>query len=480
MLADPETSSRIRNKNALLHVVKLIFAACSTGVFAAAWAGFYAELIYRPFYGRGNIAVVGLYFVLFVTLCRLYGGFQVGLVRISELVYSQGVALMMTGGLIYIVIWLLTRHLPDPMPLLGATAINFMLGILWSRLANRLNNRLFPPKRTLVVYEGEQALAPLEGIAAMHWKFCVVDTVQIGCGVEAVLQAIQAEAAEAVFVCGVTSSVRNIILKECLGRGVQVYLRPKLGDLLVSSAKRVQMFNVPILYCARSNASMWYLAAKRTLDLCAALAALALLWPLMALTALAIKLYDKGPVFYKQCRLTKDGKRFNILKFRSMRPDAEKDGVARLASENDDRITPIGRLIRMIRFDELPQLFNILKGDMSLVGPRPERPEIAARYAQQMPEFNLRLQVKAGLTGYAQVHGRYNSTPYDKLQMDLMYIADQSMANDLKIMMMTVKILFMPESTEGVREGKTTAVRWEPMEGGQAAATAKEESMARQ
>lgn len=457
MLRNTAANNQVRNKNALLHLVKLGFAALATAVFWLTWAGYYAEHIYKPFYGKGNLAVVGLYFVLFIALCRLYGGFQVGLVRISELVYSQGVALLMTGGLIYVVLWLLTRRLPDPMPLLGCTGLDFIFGIGWSKLANRLNNRLFPPKRTVIVYEGQRALNSIEGIGTMPWKFHLVDTVEIGRGLDAVQRSLEENEAEAVFVCGVASSTRNLILKYCIARGIEVYLRPKLGDLLVSSARRVQMFNVPILYCSRNNASMWYLAAKRAVDLCAALIALGLLWPLMAVTALAIKLYDRGPVFYKQCRLTKDGKRFNILKFRSMRPDAERDGVARLASENDDRITPVGRLIRMIRFDELPQLFNIIKGDMSLVGPRPERPEIAAQYAQQMPEFELRLQVKAGLTGYAQVHGRYNSTPYDKLQMDLMYIADQSMANDLKIMMTTVKILFMPESTEGVGAGQVTA-----------------------
>ena len=131
--------------------------------------------------------------------------------------------------------------------------------------------------------------------------------------------------------------------------------------------------------------------------------------------------------------------------------------MARLASENDARITPVGKLIRAIRFDELPQLLNILKGDMSIVGPRPERPEIAAQYEEEMPEFSLRLQVKAGLTGYAQVYGKYNTSPYDKLQMDLIYIANQSVAQDVKLMLATVKVLFMPESTEGVAEGKTTA-----------------------
>lgn len=182
----------------------------------------------------------------------------------------------------------------------------------------------------------------------------------------------------------------------------------------------------------------------------------------MAIVALAIKKTDGGPVFYKQVRLTKDGREFKVMKFRSMRVDAEKDGVARLSTgDKDDRITPVGHFIRKVRLDELPQLFNILKGDMSIVGPRPERPEIAAEYEKEMPEFRLRLQARAGLTGYAQVYGKYNTTPYDKLQMDLTYIANPSVLEDLRIMFATVKILFMPESTEGVAEGATTAMGME-------------------
>lgn len=140
-----------------------------------------------------------------------------------------------------------------------------------------------------------------------------------------------------------------------------------------------------------------------------------------------------------------------------MRVDAEKDGIARLAAEHDDRITPVGRIIRMVRLDELPQLINILKGDMSFVGPRPERPEIAAEYEKEMPAFSLRLQVKAGLTGTAQVYGKYNTEPKDKLKMDLMYINHMSIIEDLKLMFATVRILFMRESTEGVAAGQTTA-----------------------
>ena len=175
--------------------------------------------------------------------------------------------------------------------------------------------------------------------------------------------------------------------------------------------------------------------------------------------------YDGGPAIYKQVRLTRDGKEFKIWKFRSMRVDAEKDGVARLSSdEKDDRITPIGRIVRKCRLDELPQLFNILMGDMSVVGPRPERPEIAKRYYETIPDFKLRLQIKAGLTGYAQVYGKYNTDPYEKLEFDLLYIKDMGVLTDIRLIFATFGILFLPESTEGVNPGQTTAMGYEDRE----------------
>ena len=181
--------------------------------------------------------------------------------------------------------------------------------------------------------------------------------------------------------------------------------------------------------------------------------------PVFLATAIAIKAYDHGPVFYKQVRLTRDGKTFKIIKFRSMRVDAEKDGVARLSTgDNDDRITPVGKIVRKCRLDELPQLWNILVGEMSIVGPRPERPEIAEQYYRTMPDFQLRLQVKAGLTGYAQVYGKYNTDPYEKLQFDLMYINNMGILTDLELMFATVGILFGSESTTGVEAGQVTAL----------------------
>lgn len=224
------------------------------------------------------------------------------------------------------------------------------------------------------------------------------------------------------------------------------------------------MFHLPFLKLERYNPTPEYLFCKRLFDIVLSLLALIVLSPLMVIVAIIIKCTDGGTVFYRQTRLTLDGKKFDVLKFRSMRMDAEKDGVARLSSgDKDPRITPIGRFIRACRIDELPQLLNILAGDMAIVGPRPERPEISQQYEKEMPEFSLRLQAKAGLTGYAQVYGKYNTTPYDKLLMDLSYIAKPSLAEDFKICLATVKILFMPESTEGVAEGQATAINCEEL-----------------
>ena len=164
---------------------------------------------------------------------------------------------------------------------------------------------------------------------------------------------------------------------------------------------------------------------------------------------------------YKQIRCTLDQREFHILKFRSMKTDAEKDGVARLASKNDSRITPVGKFIRKCRIDELPQLINILRGDMSFIGPRPERPEIIDRYLEVMPEFAYRMKVKAGLAGFAQVYGKYNTSPYDKLKLDLTYIENYSVWLDIKLMLLTLKILFWPDSTEGIEEEQITALREE-------------------
>lgn len=418
--------------------------------FLGVWFLYYAARTASPYYYWGNWVVVALFFVLYILFCRIYDGFLISINRISEIVYSQALSSVISDFLLYVVICLLSKRLVNPLPLFGALVVQVLLSGLWAYCAHRWYFSKFPAKRTAVIYDVREGLERLVEEYGLEKKF----KIQIAMNVQQALANKELlNQMETVFLSGIHSHDRNILLKYCVEKDINVYVIPRIGDVLMSGAQSMHMFHLPMLQVGRYHPSPVYLFLKRGFDILASGIATVILSPVFLATAIAIKRYDGGPVFYKQQRLTKDGKIFEVLKFRSMRVDAEKDGVARLSTgDKDDRITPVGRFIRKVRIDELPQLLNILKGDMTICGPRPERPEIAAQYEENLPEFRLRLQAKAGLTGYAQVYGKYNTTPYDKLVMDLMYIAHPSFLQDLQIMFATVKILFMKESTEGFAE----------------------------
>ena len=437
---------------AVLRIVKLMNLALMTAAALCCWCLSYAH----NGWDQTGLLVGVIFCVLYMTYGRIYESFLISLVRITEMVYSQALALLMSDGILYLVLSLMERRLVAVMPILGLFACQLMLSVVWSVCAHKWYFSVFAPKRTAVIHDRGRDVGELIGTYGLSKKFEVCRTATLEECLEgnfAVLEGMQT-----VFLCGISSHDRNLILKQCVEKGITVYVLPKIGDIIMSGAKQMHLFHLPFLRVGRYDPAPEYLLLKRLFDVVVSGCALVVLSPVMLLVGWAVR-RDGGPAFYRQCRLTKDGRRFDVLKFRSMRVDAEKDGKARLASANDDRITPVGHFIRKVRIDELPQLINILKGDMSIVGPRPERPEIAAEYEKELPEFSLRLQAKAGLTGYAQVYGKYNTTPYDKLQMDLMYIANPSFWEDLRIIFATIKILFLPESTEGVAEGQETAMK---------------------
>lgn len=440
----------------ILRIIKIMDAVLMTVPFALCWYLYYAKHIASPFYAKGDYLVVALFFVLFVIFGRVYDAFLMSMQRISEIVYAQFLAAAVSDFIMYIVIWLLSKHLPNILPGVAALIGQVILAAVWAYNAHHAYFKIFPPQATAVIYDTRQGMEKLIGKYGLDTKYKVVLTATAD---ECIANLAMLDGVSMVFMSGIHSHDRNVILKYCVENNIGIFVIPRIGDTIMSGAYPMHMFHLPMLKVGRYHPQPEYLFIKRLLDIVISAVALVVLSPIFLVTAIAIKVTDHGPVFYKQIRLTKDGKEFGILKFRSMRVDAEKDGVARLSSgEHDDRITPVGRVIRACRIDELPQLLNILKGELSIVGPRPERPEIAAQYCEEMPEFSLRLQAKAGLTGYAQIYGKYNTTPYGKLVMDLMYIAHPSIVEDLKIMFATVKILFMPESTEGVSEGQTTAM----------------------
>ena len=259
---------------------------------------------------------------------------------------------------------------------------------------------------------------------------------------------------DTVFLCDIHAPLRNRLLKYCYAHGIRTYITPKISDIIIRSSENNHMFDTPLLLAKNEGLTFDQRLAKRVLDLVVSIIALVITSPVMLVIAIAIKAYDGGPVFFVQDRCTINGKVFKIHKFRSMIENAEKDGEVIPATDDDARITPVGKIIRKTRLDELPQFFDILIGNMSVVGPRPERVEHVEKYVGEVPEFTYRMKVKGGLTGYAQIYGKYNTSAYDKLKLDLMYIQNYSILLDLRLILMTVKIMFIKDSTEGFEEIK--------------------------
>lgn len=439
----------------IVRILKLVNVILCSVIFGYTWFTFYAWQMQEPFFFWGHWFIIGIFFLLYTWLVRLYGGVAVSYKKKGEMIYSQLLSNFIADFFMYLLIVLLIRsYIVSPVPILLCLGIQVLTGIIWTFIVNWLYFKIEDKKRTAIVWDKREDLLSVIEEHGLDAKFDVIKDLHI----DDVIEHFELlDDVDIVFLSGIHSTQRNIIIKYCTLRGITSFIIPRVGDMLMASAHRMHMLHLPVLRLERYNPNPEYLFLKRAFDIIVSLLAIVILSPFMIITALAIK-SDGGPALYKQTRLTKDGKEFKVLKFRSMRVDAEKDGVARLSTgENDDRITKVGHVIRAIRFDELPQLFNILKGDMTIVGPRPERPEIAKEYYKTLPEFELRLQAKAGLTGYAQVYGKYNTSPYDKLLMDLMYISNPSVFEDISIMFATVKILFMKDSTEGVAEGATTA-----------------------
>ncbi len=409
---------------------------------------------------RYNYLITLGYGVLFIYFRRIYNAYLLGYSRIRMLAYSQFLSQLFSLGIIYFGVSISWTHFDSPLVFLGLLVLLALLDVVWSYFATLLFFTLYHARKTILIYRNnldKKRFGSIKGKPSERMYKIVEEFQYEGNSFTEIRDRLLGF--EAVFVAGVGSRCRNGILKYCIENNIIGFFLPHVGDVIMQGSMHIQSFDSPVLRVGKKIISPEYLIAKRAFDICFSLIGIIVLSPIMLITALAIRKHDGGPVLYKQARLTIGGREFKLLKFRSMRVDAEKESGARLSSgDADDRITPVGRLIRKTRIDELPQLINILKGDMSFVGPRPERPEIMKQYHKKLPDFSLRLQVKAGLTGYAQVYGRYNTSPYEKLEFDLLYINQMRMVTDLQLIFATFRILFLSESTEGVDPSQTTAM----------------------
>lgn len=436
-----------------------------TAVYAYIWIEYYYPLVNRfnlglRFHRNGHLLMFGIYLVLLFFFTNTYGGLKVGYLKPMDVFFSQLFSVIIVNVITYFQISLMRNWLVPVNYFVLATLCQLLISGIWTALCNGVYRRVFPPRRMLLIHGDRDIEDILHKFASRRDKYRIEKCMDIREDEQAIIREVE-NGYGAVVLWDIPTADRNRLLKYCYSRSIRVYMMPKIPDVLVKGSDQLHLFDTPILLTREYALNVEQRLAKRLIDIVCAVLLLVIASPFMLITAVLIKCYDGGPVFYKQIRCTRDAREFKILKFRSMRVDAEKDGVARLAARHDDRITPIGRFIRAVRIDELPQLFNILKGDMSFIGPRPERPEIIKKYMEEMPEFAFRTKVKAGLAGYAQVYGKYNTTPYDKLKLDLTYIENYSVWLDLKLMLLTLKILIKPESTEGVDSTQVTAMKEE-------------------
>ncbi|MDR2043966.1 MAG: exopolysaccharide biosynthesis polyprenyl glycosylphosphotransferase [Clostridium sp.] len=434
-------------------------------VFSYYWIRHFSGSLAVRYWWYGYLLQIVIYAVLLLFLSNMYGGLRIGFLKNIEAIFSKLFATLVVNVIIYGQLSLMAMELFRLRFFVQMMLSQGLVVVVWIYVANWIYRLVFPPRRLLLVHGERPILSIRNKFSDRKDKYEIVRCIQVKDGINNICDEI-AEGYEkgdyyAVVIWDIPVGYRNQLLKFCYAQSIRFYITPKITDVILRGSEELHLFDTPLLLTRENCLTIEQKALKRILDVALSLLLLLLTSPFMLLTVAAIKLYDGGPVIYKQVRCTEGRRKFYIMKFRSMEPDAEKDGVARLAGKNDSRITPVGRFIRKVRIDELPQLFNILKGDMSFIGPRPERPEIIDQYVEIMPEFVFRMKVKAGLAGYAQIYGKYNTAPYDKLKLDLTYIENYSLWLDFKLILLTLKILFWPDSTEGVETEQVTAFQEE-------------------
>ena len=442
----------MNKKDTRKETAKTLFTILNIVVFIALFL--VVLIVFYPnvnYFFNGYLMISIIYSFFLIIFGKMFEMYRLGETRVYELFLSYTLGLFVTNFLIWMVCCLVAYRTLSPLPMFGLQIVSMFISAFVLLKENRYVRDKYPVPKAIAIF-GEPNYEILEKI----YKYRdILVTVEKKVDIRDIdlsdLDDIL-EGYDRVITIDVDHNDKKLIFKKCYEMRINVYDIPSISDTLIASGTIMHVIDTPIIKINKFGPSFLESIIKRFIDIVGSLVLIVLTSPIMLMTAVAIKVYDHGDVFFKQNRLTKDGKVFKIYKFRSMIMNAEKKTGAILAKQGDSRITPVGRFIRKCRIDELPQLFNILKGDMTFVGPRPERPELFDEIVKEIPEFRYRLTVKAGLTGYAQIYGKYNTSMRDKLLLDIYYIENYSLISDIRLMVMTLKVVLIPESTEGVKE----------------------------
>ena len=427
----------------------------ATGLFEYVWIKF--ATVHNQtghLLGLANkLMVAALYALLFVIFGRWLHAFKIGVERKAKVMAGVALTVFITNCVeIFLSMAITGQYRFFDEFLWRYTLLAIIQSIILSLLVIVMINlyrKIIPPLR-LIEITGERHNKLANNLNSIKTKYQIIGSIPYVTSKKELEEAIKTS--DAVLINDIPAREQNDIVKLCYGRNKRIYVAPKISDIILKASENLNVVDTPLFLSRNQPMKIRQRILKRLFDISASFLAIILLSPILLITAIAIKLDDHGPVFFRQERITRDNQKFIILKFRSMIVDAEKDGKPHPVGEKDDRITRVGRVIRACRIDELPQLWNILHGEMSIVGPRPERVEHVEKYSSEIPEFNFRHKVKGGLTGYAQVYGKYNTSALDKLKLDLIYIANYSFIMDIQIIFETIKILLLRDSTEGFND----------------------------
>ncbi len=404
---------------------------------------------------RTSVITMSSFMLLEYLFTRIYGGFQPGITHARSNAASLSLSVAFTDLIVYVQLQImnvndanndfLTLFGMDALLLLAAFAIQFVLIFIFSTLGDKVYFSAHPPMRTCVITGSEEdreiVCNKMAGYAR-HFDIedCILYTSEDVRG--------HVKRAEAVLLYHLPPAAHQELIAYGYKHKKILYFDLNIGNIVSSHSKPYMLDDILMHSHTINGLTLTQRFVKRTFDIVLSFLALVILSPVMLGCAIAVKACDGGHVFFKQKRITRDAGLFYVLKFRTMK-EHDEDEKQVSAQVGDDRVTKVGKVLRRWRLDELPQFINILLGDMSLVGPRPEMLENVEMYTHDLPEFAYRDRVKAGLTGYAQINGKYNTSPRDKLMMDITYIENYSIWLDIKLILKTIMVFFMPESTEG-------------------------------
>ena len=405
-----------------------------------------------------TFAIVGL------LLLTVYGTYDVGRRKSKPIIYSLSLAVICTDIITYLQVMIMRANTDihefklRGIELLFVTiAIQIIIIIVFTYAGNALFFLIHEPEKCCVITSSQESLDIIAYAMGRFRKQYKISSVldYRSSDIESYI-----EKSDTVFMYDVPAERRIQIMRLCYKYKVNVYFNPYLEDIMEVNATHYVLDDIYLFNKNIKTLTMEQRIVKRVLDIVLSLFLGILSSPLWLAGALAVKLYDGGPVLFKQKRATIHGRRFYVYKLRTMKENVENYS----AKKDDDRITAPGKILRRTRIDELPQLLNVLKGDMTFVGPRPEMIKNVKSYTKELPEFRYRLRVKAGLTGYAQIAGKYNTTPRDKLIMDMMYIEQFSILRDIQLILQTAVVLLRSDSTEAFGKKRESNYTFIPAE----------------